>query len=122
MRRASKESASGFGKTSESKTIAASRAEMYNRAGEIWSITKGSAVPPLDIWLRQPDGRAHTWMMSPDFGTGLRELMKTQANNLMSEPPWPCCARHLERIATCILASLLLFQWRSLIKSLVAPV
>jgi hypothetical protein len=32
-----------------------------HRAGEIWFITKGSAVPPLDVWLRQPDGRAHTW-------------------------------------------------------------
>src|SRR5437763_14011342 len=32
-----------------------------HRAGELWLITKGSAVPPLDIRLRQPDGRAHTW-------------------------------------------------------------
>src|SRR5690349_15306364 len=38
-----------------------------HRAGEIWLITKGSAVPPLDVWLRQPDGRAHTWSDDDDF-------------------------------------------------------
>ena len=38
-----------------------------HRAGEIWSITRGSAVPPLDVWLRQPDGHTHTWTDDNNF-------------------------------------------------------
>jgi hypothetical protein len=38
-----------------------------HHAGEIWSVTKGSAVPPLDIWLREPNGSAHTWDDDADF-------------------------------------------------------
>jgi hypothetical protein len=40
---------------------------VVHRAGEIWFVTKGSAVPPLDVWLRQPDGHAHTWTDDNDF-------------------------------------------------------
>jgi len=38
-----------------------------HRAGEIWLVTRGSAEPPLDLWLRQPDGKAHTWSDDAHF-------------------------------------------------------
>lgn len=38
-------------------------------AGEIWSVINGSAVEPLDVWLRQPDGNRHTWSDDHDFST-----------------------------------------------------
>jgi hypothetical protein len=31
------------------------------RAGEIWLVIPGSDEPPLDVWLRGPDGERHTW-------------------------------------------------------------
>ncbi|EEF59494.1 hypothetical protein [Pedosphaera parvula] len=34
--------------------------EVY-RAGEIWTILGGSTEPPVVLWLRQADGRRHTW-------------------------------------------------------------
>ena len=39
------------------------------RAGEIWSVISGSAVPPLDVWLRDPNGERHTWDDDADFWT-----------------------------------------------------
>ena len=32
-----------------------------HKAGEIWTVLSGSAEPPVDVWLRQPDGKRHTW-------------------------------------------------------------
>jgi hypothetical protein len=31
------------------------------KAGEIWEVIPGSTEPPLDVWLRRPDGQRHTW-------------------------------------------------------------
>ena len=36
-------------------------------AGEIWTVLSGSAEPPVDVWLRQPDGERHTWSDDDDF-------------------------------------------------------
>ena len=33
---------------------------IYN-AGEIWEVLSGSKEPPIVVWLRQPDGKRHTW-------------------------------------------------------------
>jgi hypothetical protein len=30
-------------------------------AGEVWTVLPGAAEPPVDVWLRQPDGESHTW-------------------------------------------------------------
>jgi len=38
-----------------------------HRAGEIWTVLSGSAEPPVDVWLRQPDGGRHTWSDDDDF-------------------------------------------------------
>ena len=38
-----------------------------HRAGEIWTVLSGSAEPPVDVWLRQPDGERHTWSDDDDF-------------------------------------------------------
>ncbi len=35
--------------------------------GEIWAVLSGSAEPPVDVWLRQPDGARHTWSDDDDF-------------------------------------------------------
>lgn len=40
-----------------------------HQAGEIWTVLSGSAAPPLDVWLRQPDGKRHTWSDDNDFWT-----------------------------------------------------
>jgi hypothetical protein len=29
-------------------------------AGEIWTVLKGAAEPPVVVWLQQPDGHRHT--------------------------------------------------------------
>lgn len=31
------------------------------KAGEIWEVLSGSKEPPIVVWLRQPDGKRHTW-------------------------------------------------------------
>jgi len=38
-----------------------------HHAGEIWIVLSGSAEPPVDVWLRQPDGKRHTWSDDDDF-------------------------------------------------------
>ena len=38
-----------------------------HRAGEIWTVINGAAEPPLDVWLRRPDGERHTWSDDADF-------------------------------------------------------
>ena len=50
-----------------------------HRAGEIWSVINGSAVPPLDLWLRQPDGERHTWSDDDDFWTWFERVDETAA-------------------------------------------
>jgi hypothetical protein len=42
--------------------------------GEIWSVLNGSAEPPVDIWLRQPDGERHTWKDDDDFWTWFEKV------------------------------------------------
>jgi len=32
-----------------------------HKAGEIWEVLTGSKEPPIVVWLRQPDGKRHTW-------------------------------------------------------------
>jgi hypothetical protein len=32
-----------------------------HHAGEIWDVVKGSKEKPIVVWLRQPDGKLHTW-------------------------------------------------------------
>lgn len=49
------------------------------RAGEIWSVISGSAVPPLDVWLRQPDGDRHTWSDDADFWTWFERVDENAA-------------------------------------------
>ena len=36
-------------------------------AGEAWTVLSGSSVPPLDVWLKQPDGERHTWSDDDEF-------------------------------------------------------
>jgi hypothetical protein len=36
-------------------------------AGEIWTVLSGSAEPPVEVWLKQPDGKRHTWSDDDDF-------------------------------------------------------
>jgi hypothetical protein len=38
-----------------------------HHAGEIWIVLSGSAEPPVDVWLRPPDGERHTWSDDDDF-------------------------------------------------------
>lgn len=37
------------------------------RAGEVWTVLSGSAEPPVDVWLRQADGKPHTWSDDDGF-------------------------------------------------------
>lgn len=32
-----------------------------HQVGEIWTVLSSSTEPPTVIWLRQPDGKRHTW-------------------------------------------------------------
>jgi len=50
-----------------------------HRAGEIWSVINGSAVPPLDLWLRQPDGHRHTWTDDDSFWTWFERVDENAA-------------------------------------------
>ena len=38
-----------------------------DRAGEIWTVLRGTAEQSPVIWLRQPDGTAHTCSDDEDF-------------------------------------------------------
>jgi hypothetical protein len=31
------------------------------KVGEIWEVISGASELPIDVWLRQPDGKRHTW-------------------------------------------------------------
>lgn len=35
--------------------------------GEIWTVSRGSAELPADVWLTQPDGERHTWSDDYEF-------------------------------------------------------
>src|SRR5262249_34593047 len=37
------------------------------RRGEIWDVLRGSAEPPIVVWLRMLNGRPHTWSDNDDF-------------------------------------------------------
>jgi hypothetical protein len=45
-----------------------------HRVGEILSVINGSAVPPLDLRLRQPDGHRHTWSDDNDFWSWFEKI------------------------------------------------
>lgn len=49
------------------------------RAGEIWTVINGAAEPPLDLWLRQPDGERHTWSDDDDFWNWFERVPDTGA-------------------------------------------
>ena len=34
---------------------------------EIWTVLSGSVEPPVVVWLKQPDGKRHTWSDDDDF-------------------------------------------------------
>jgi hypothetical protein len=36
-------------------------------AGEVWTVLRGTSEEPPVIWLRQPDGKSHTWSDDDDF-------------------------------------------------------
>ena len=36
-----------------------------HRADEIWQVLRGTESPPTVVWLRQPDGKSHTWDDDP---------------------------------------------------------
>jgi hypothetical protein len=38
-----------------------------HREGEICAVVNGCAVPPLDVWLKWPDGERHTWSDNDGF-------------------------------------------------------
>ncbi len=38
-----------------------------HREGEVWCVLSGSVEPPVDIWLRRPDGDRQTWTDDDDF-------------------------------------------------------
>ncbi len=38
-----------------------------HRAGEVWIVLRGSSDDPGVVWLRQPDGRSHTWDDKPEI-------------------------------------------------------
>ncbi len=38
-----------------------------HRAGEMWTVLRGTAEEPPVIWLRQPDGDSHVWSDDEDF-------------------------------------------------------
>ena len=38
-----------------------------HRAGEIWTVLRGTAEVQPIIWLRQPEGDAHTWSDDDNF-------------------------------------------------------
>jgi hypothetical protein len=38
-----------------------------HRAGEIWKVIKGSKEKPVVLWMRQADGKLHTWDDDENF-------------------------------------------------------
>jgi len=38
-----------------------------HKAGEIWEVLSGSKEPLIVVWLRQPDGKRHTWDDNPSI-------------------------------------------------------
>ena len=40
---------------------------VIHRAGEIWVVLSGAAEDPAIVWLRQPDGKRHTWDDAPSI-------------------------------------------------------
>jgi hypothetical protein len=38
-----------------------------HHTGEIWTVLRGTAETPPVVWLRQPDGKSHTWSDDDDF-------------------------------------------------------
>ena len=40
--------------------------EIYQK-GEIWTVLSGSTEPPVVVWLKQTDGKRHTWSDDNEF-------------------------------------------------------
>jgi hypothetical protein len=40
---------------------------IVHHAGEVWTVLHGSVEEPPIVWLRQPDGKPHTWSDDSDF-------------------------------------------------------
>ncbi len=38
-----------------------------HQAGEVWTVLSGAAESTVAVWLRQLDGRRHTWDDNSDF-------------------------------------------------------
>ena len=51
--------------------------------GEIWSVVRGAAEEPRVLWLREPDGRSHTWDDDDIFWTWFERASRRAANNLL---------------------------------------
>jgi len=50
------------------------------QAGEVWTVLSGSAEPPVDVWLRRPDGDRHTWTDDDDFWNWFERVTDNPAN------------------------------------------
>jgi hypothetical protein len=48
--------------------------------GEIWSVVRGAAEEPRVLWLREPDGRSHTWDDADSFWTWFARVGAGVAN------------------------------------------
>jgi len=48
--------------------------------GEIWCVVRGAAEEPRVLWLREPDGRSHTWDDNANFWAWFERDRRRAAN------------------------------------------
>ena len=60
---------------------------VVHRAGEIWKVSSCPATLPIDVWLKQPDGKRHTWSDDADFLHWFEKVAPDQS--LLPKPQAP---------------------------------
>lgn len=56
-----------------------------HRKGEIWSVLRGAKEKPVVVWLRQPDGKPHTWDDDESIFKTFELIRKTQIRKKRQE-------------------------------------
>ncbi len=50
--------------------------------GEIWCVVRGAAEEPRALWLREPNGRSHTWDDDDNFWAWFERAGRQAANRV----------------------------------------
>ena len=57
-----------------------------HRAGEVWTVLRGSVEQPPIVWLQQPDGQSHTWSDDSDFLASFELLPRSEPSDTSLNP------------------------------------